>query len=70
MLSLAAQRLFARRPLFDQLLDEPQRVGVLDECAHLCAIKPRWHLRLDLQLELQLASRQRRELLNDRLDIW
>jgi hypothetical protein len=55
-------------PLFDRLFDEPERVGVLDQRSHLRAFETTRYVRLDLEPELHLAARQRRELLDYRLD--
>ena len=54
--------------LLDRLFDKPECVGVLDQRPHLGALKTTRHFRFDLELELHLTVRQRRELLDDRLD--
>jgi hypothetical protein len=53
---------------FDRLLKEPERVGVLDQRSHLGALKAARHFGFDLKPELDLATRQCRELFDDCFD--
>jgi hypothetical protein len=53
---------------FDRFIDEPEHVGVLDQRSYLGALKATRHFGFDLKPELNLATRQCGELLDNRLD--
>ncbi len=58
----------ASQTLLNRPLNEPERVGVLDQRPHLGTLQATWHIRLDLESKLDLAARQCRQLLHNDLD--